>query len=355
MASIERRQNEDGTVSYRAKIRLRGHPVQSATFERLSDAKRWAQQVESDIRAGRHFATTEARKHTLAEAITRYKAEHLAELRDGERRGRQLDWWAERAGAFSLVEITPARITELQGKLAAEPIPGKGGTMRHRSPATINRYLAALSGVLSVAAKQWQWLERSPMESVAKRKEPPGRVRFLSDFERDALLRETARHEDLHLFTLLSLSTGARKSEIMGLEWRQIDMQRRVIVLEHTKNKERRSLPIVAPVLALLQKRVRRLDSPLLFPSHRNPRKPLAIEAPWREAVAAAGISGFRIHDMRHSCASWLAMAGVPMGTIAEILGHKSMQMTKRYSHLSTEHIAGVLENVTGKMLGGAV
>ncbi len=353
MAAIEKRTAQDGSTSYRAKVRLQGHPVQSATFQRLTDARRWAQQTEAAIREGRFFATSEARKHTLAEAVSRYRAEHLAELRDGERRGRQLDWWTERAGAFSLVEITAARITELQGKLAAEQIPGKGGVMRHRSPATINRYLAALSGVLSVAARQWQWLERSPMESVAKRKEPPGRVRYLSDGERDVLLRESARHEDLHLFVLLSLSTGARKSEIMNLEWRQIDMQRRVIELEHTKNKTRRSLPIVAPVLALLQKRVRRLDSPLLFPGHRNPRKPLVIEAPWREAIAAAGIEGFRIHDMRHSCASWLAMAGVPMGTIAEILGHKSLQMTKRYSHLSTEHLAGVLESVTGKMLGG--
>lgn len=353
MAAIEKRTTQDGSTSYRVKVRLRGHPVQSATFERLTDAKRWAQQTESAIREGRHFMVAEARKHTLAEAVARYKAEHLAELRDGERRGRQLDWWAEHAGAFSLVEITAARITELQGKLAAEPIPGKGGTKRQRSNATVNRYLAALSAVLSVAAKQWQWLERSPMESVAKRKEPAGRVRYLSEEEREALLQETAKHPDLHLFALLSLSTGARKSEIMSLEWQQIDMQRRVIVLHHTKNGERRSLPIVAPVLALLQKRVRRLDTPLLFPSHRNPRKPLAIDAPWRAAVAAAGIESFRIHDMRHSCASWLAMAGVPMGTIAEILGHKSLQMTKRYSHLSTAHLAETLERTTGKILGG--
>ena len=355
VATIERRQNEDGSASYRAKVRLKGHPAQTATFERLTDARRWAQSTEAAIKEGRYFQTGEARKHTLAEAVERYKAENLAELRDGERRGKQLDWWKASAGAYSLLEITPARITELRDKLAAETIPGKAGTTRHRSPATVNRYLAALSAVLSEAARGWQWLERSPMDAVAKRKEPPGRVRYLGDAERDALLKAASGHPDLYLFLVLALSTGARKSEILTLEWRQVDMARRVIYLERTKNGERRTLPVVGPALALLQERakVRHLSTPLLFPSHRDARKPIDLGKPWRDAIAAAGVENFRIHDMRHSCASYLAMAGVSMGVIAEILGHKSLQMTKRYAHLSTEHLAGVLESVADKTFSG--
>lgn len=355
MATIEKRQNGDGSASYRVKVRLKGHPVQSASFERLTDAKRWAQATEAAIREGRYFRTGEARKHTLADAIERYKSEKLAELRDGERRGKQLDWWKAEAGAYSLLEITPARITELRDKLAGELIPGKGGTMRRRSPATVNRYLAALSAVLSEAAKGWQWLERSPMDSVAKRKEPPGRVRYLSDSERERLITAAAGHPDLYLFLVLALSTGARKSEILTLEWRQVDFARRVIYLEHTKNKERRALPLVAHALELLQSRakVRRLDSGLIFPSHRNARKPIDLGKPWRDAIDAANIQNFRIHDLRHSCASYLAMAGTPLNVIAEILGHKTLQMTKRYAHLSTEHLAGVLEDVASKTFSG--
>lgn len=356
MASIEKRQNEDGSASYRVKVRLRGRPVESATFASLIKAKQWGAQTESAIREGRYFATTEARKHTLQEAIERYATERLAGLRDGERRGKQLAWWANYAGAYLLAEITAPRVAELRDKLAAETIPSKTGETRRRSPATINRYIAALSAVLSIAAKEWQWLERSPMDAVAKRKEPAGRVRYLGDTEREALLKAASGHADLYLFIVLALSTGARKSEILTLEWRQVDMARRVIYLEHTKNGERRTLPLVGPALVLLQERakVRRLSSPLLFPSHRDARKPIDLGKPWRDAISAANIENFRIHDLRHSCASYLAMAGVNMGTIAEILGHKSLQMTRRYAHLSTEHLAGVLENVTGKMFGGA-
>ena len=355
MASIEKRQNEDGSTTYRVKVRLKGQPVQSASFARLTDARKWGSDTESGIRAGRYFPKAEARKHTLSEAIERYKKEKLSEMRDGERRGKQLDWWKARAGAYLLMEITPARITELKDKLGAEPVQGKGGTVRHRSPATVNRYLAALSAVLSRATKGWQWLERSPMDAVEKRKEPPGRVRYLSDAERGALLKASESHPDLHLFIVLALSTGARKSEILTLEWRQVDMARRVIYLERTKNNERRTLPIVAPALELLKGRakVRHLNKPLLFPSHRNNHKPIDLAKPWRDAITAADINNFRIHDLRHSCASYLAMSGVSMGVIAEILGHKSIQMTKRYAHLSTGHLAEVMETQADKTFSG--
>ena len=72
MANIEKRTSNDGKTSYRVKIRLKGFPSQSATFERITDAKKWVQQTESAIREGRHFKTTEAKRHTLAELIDRY-------------------------------------------------------------------------------------------------------------------------------------------------------------------------------------------------------------------------------------------------------------------------------------------
>lgn len=350
MATIEKRTTAEGT-SYRVKIRLRGQPVQSATFTRLSDAKRWAEQTAAAMREGRHFATTEAKRHTLNDAITRYKAEKLPRLKDEATRTAQLDWWARALGGYVLADLTPARINEAKERLSRETIAGG----RVRSDATINRYLAALSVVLSTCAKAWEWIETSPMRRVEKRKEPRGRVRFLSDDERERLLEACKDHPDLFAAVLLALTTGARRMEIMGLSWGQVDLARRVILLEDTKNGERRPLPIVGPALDMLRERakVRRLDTDLVFPGRIRPKQPVDLRTPWETALKRAGIEDFHWHDLRHTTASYLAMNGAGQQEIAAVLGHKTLQMVKRYAHLSHEHVASVMEDMAGKIFGG--
>ena len=351
MATIEKRTTADGT-SYRVKIRLRGQPVQTATFVRLSDAKRWAEQTATAMREGRHFATTEAKRHTLRDAVDRYKAEKLSRLKDKATRAAQLDWWAQELGMLVLADLTPARITEAREKLSREPITGG----RVRSDATVNRYLAALSVVLATCVKSWEWLEVSPMRRVEKRKEPRGRVRYLSEDERERLLSACKDNPDLYAAVVLALTTGARRMEIMGLSWAQVDLSRRVILLEDTKNGERRPLPIVGPALDILRERakVRRLDTDLLFPGRIHPKQPLDLRTPWETALKKAGVENFHWHDLRHTTASYLAMNGAGLQEIAAVLGHKTLAMVKRYAHLSHEHVAGVMEDMAGKIFGGA-
>ena len=143
MASLRKRTNKDGSVSYRVDVRLKGFPPQRASFRRITDAKRWGQQCEAAIREGRYFKTTEARKHTLAEAIDRYKESVLPAKRDQKKQSAQLDWWRNELGPFSLADVGPASLGEARDKLA------KG-----RAPATVVRYLAALSHVLR-RCSQW--------------------------------------------------------------------------------------------------------------------------------------------------------------------------------------------------------
>lgn len=349
MATIEKRTTAEG-VSYRVKIRLRGQPVQTATFSRLTDARRWSEQTAAAMREGRHFATTESKRHTLSDAIARYKIEKLPHLKDGLHRGRQLDWWARELGDHVLADLTPARITEARERLALAPMTGG----RLRSDATINRYLAALSTVLATAAKSWVWIETSPMRRVEKRKEPRGRVRFLSEEERIRLLAACQDHPDLYAAVMLAVTTGARRMEIMSLSWGQVDLSRRVILLEDAKNGERHPLPIVGPALDILRERakVRRLDTDLLFPGRIHPKQPVDLRTPWETALKRAGIENFHWHDLRHTTASYLAMNGAGLQEIAAILGHKTLQMVKRYAYLSHEHVAGVMENMAGKIWG---
>lgn len=250
MANIEKRTSQDGQTTYRVKIRLKGFPAQSATFVRLTDTRKWAQQTETAIREGRHFKTTAAKRHTLNEAIDRYVKNVLPTKPKSEyTQVGQLIWWKEAIGSYSLADITPALIAQHRDKLMQE----KPKTRNFRAPATVNRYLAVLSHVFTIATKEWMWVEENPLRKVTKMKEPRGRVRFLSDEERTRLLSASKESDSPYLYTavVLALSTGARRMEILGLRWQDVDLIRAVITLHETKNGERRVLPLSGHALEL--------------------------------------------------------------------------------------------------------
>lgn len=353
MANIETRTGDDGSPTFRVRIRLRGYPAVSQSFARKTDAKRWATQTEAAIREGRYFQAAEAKRHTLAEAIDRYSADFLdGRLKDAEGRRSQLAWWRRELGAFSLDELTPARIASARDKLAA----GKTHLGGRRSPATVTRYLAALSHCLSVAMREFCWMEDNPLRRVTKPREPRGRVRFLDDNERARLLDAVKASTDpnLHALVVLALATGMRQGEAMGLTWADVDFDRSRAVLHDTKNGERRAVPLSRSAVAVLREhgKLRRLGVAFVFPSVRT-NEPVFPRDAWERAVAAAEIENFRFHDLRHSTASYLAMHGASLMEIAEVLGHKTLAMVRRYAHLSEQHTRGVLERMNDAILGG--
>ena len=353
MATIQERVAHDGSTTYRVQIRLKGYPAQTASFSRKTDAKKWNAQTETAIREGRHFKTTEAKRHTLAEAIKRYIKQVLpSKPKSFDKQANQLKWWTEKIGAFTLADVTPSMIAEQRDKLSV------GITIRgtKRNQATVNRYLAALSHVFTIASKEWGWVDSNPLSKVRKLTEARGRVRFLSDDERDRLLAACKESvcEELYLLVVLFLSTGARRMEILGLRWSDVDLNRRVILLEHTKNNERRILPLQGHAYDLLNSyaKIRRINTELIFASKTNPEKPMDIRTAWEGALKRAEIQDFKLHDCRHSAASYLAMNGATLSEIAEVLGHKTLQMVKRYAHLSDSHTAGVVEKMNKKIFG---
>jgi integrase len=346
MATIEKRTTDSGT-SYRVKVRLTGYPPETATFERLTDARAWAAKTESDMKEGRHFG--QSKRHAFSELADEY-APHA---KDAPR----LEYWREVFGTERLADITPARIAKERDKLLSEGTGRKDaatGELKKRTGATVNRYLAALSSCLSYGVKELQWLERNPMERVRKPAENKGRVRFLSDDERAALLEACRPHADLYLAVVLSLTTGARQAEIMGLRWGQIDFARQVISLQKTKNGDRRALPLVGQALDLLRERgrVRTLGDDRIFPPSARARKSdyLDLRDPWTKALKTAGIEDFHWHDLRHTAASYLAMSGVSLVEIAKVLGHRTLQMVARYSHLSDGHIVATGQKLADRM-----
>jgi integrase len=351
MASIEERTTNDGKNRYRVLVRLKGHPSQSATFERLTDARKWASKTETDIREGRYFKYSEAKRRTIAEMIDRYLREVLPGKKKEYQATRtyQLKFWKERIGSYTLADATPAIIAEARDKLARTPARGD----RERSAASVNRHLAALSTVFTLAMKEWMWIDDTPMRKVSKLTESRGRVRFLSDEERKALLQACRESDEPLLYPLVvtAISTGARQGEFLSIRWSNVDFHMGLIRLENTKNNERRAVPLTSHALELLKEMasVRRIDTDLVFP-FKGGRQ--GVRGPWSKALKTADIEDFRFHDLRHSAASYLAMNGATLAEIAEVLGHKTLQMVKRYAHLTEQHTSRVVERMNKQIFG---
>lgn len=352
MAYIQERNGKDGKPSYRVQVRKKGYPIQTASFKRKTDAKKWAQSVEAAIDERRYRNVAQAKRHTVGELIDRYIENYLPRKPRSEPLQRQqLKWWRKQIGALTLADLTTDIIVEHRDRLAHRVLP----TGKQISPSTVNRYLAALSHVLTIGVKELRWLPDSPIRDVSKLKEPQGRVRFLSDDERNRLLEACDASDNRYLLTIviIALSTAMRKNEILTLNWDAVDLDRHWIILENTKNKERRTVPLVGKAYEMICDLAAKADgqSSLLFPG-RNPLKPIVIKKAWYTALARSELENFRFHDLRHSAASYLAMNGASLPEIADILGHKTYQMVKRYAHLSTPHIAGVVERMNAKIFG---
>lgn len=360
MASIEKRTANDGTTTWRVRVRKHGNPIRTKTFTRKTDAQAWARNLEEKIDRGQVIQTQEATRRTLAEAIDKYLLDvlpHKANNRNSRNVSRHLAWWRAELGSYTLSAVTPAVLVDSRDKLRRSTSTGKGMKAKARAPGTVNRYLLALSGVLSTVANEWMWLETSPMAKVKKLGEPRGRVRFLSDAERAALLSACKASDSVMLYpvVVLALSTGMRQGEILGLEWNRVNLKRGAIILEETKNGERRTVPLVghaADVLREYKRAHRRVDTVLVFPS-KDGKKPAAIRQSWFRVVEKADLKNFRFHDLRHSAASYLAMNGASITEIADVLGHKTLAMVKRYSHLTEQHTSRVVERMNAEIFEG--
>lgn len=338
MATIRKLPQKDGSFHWQAVVRKEGRPARYATFHTRTDAVRWARTQEVDLERDDSGITTEAHRHTLQQAIDRYRREVLPELRPSTQYSYQIHlvWWEAQLGTLHLAELHPARIATCRDLLI------KAG----KSPATVTRYLATLASVITAAVRRWHWLPSSPLAQVSKPTVRNERQRFLTEDELSRLLaacRESSSR-DLLLAVLLAVSTGARQGEILGLRWRDIDLERGILHLragiETVTKGGSRSVALAAEVAPLLEARAATgtLAEDLIFPSRVTRRHPIDLRKPFSTALERACIKDFHWHDLRHACASFLAKDGASLLEIGAILGHRNASTTKRYSHLTEDH-----------------
>ncbi len=209
------------------------------------------------------------------------------------------------------------------------------------APATVRYSLSILRHVYRRAV-EWGYLARNPLERLRMPKEPRGRTRFLDDDEIARLLASIPAAGDiselnrvyLRPLVVVALATGLRRGEILRLERRDIDWQGRTATARGTKNGDDRTVPLNQDALEALRSLPPRLHNPRLFPFS-GPQVSVAFE----RALKRAGIAGCRFHDLRHTAASRLVIQGVSLRAVQEILGHRTLAMVQRYSHLSAAHL----------------
>lgn len=364
MHEIKKRVKKDGKISYTACIRVKGYPTMSATFAKKSLAERWIAENEIPMKTGRHIKSFESKNHTMAELIDRYLENELLERKSDQDKYRMhLNWWKSQIGAYYLNSIDNIMLTEYRDKLSKEKclIPRKGMEAKKsdktRSNATVNRYMASLSTVLSIAVKEYGWLEENPMLKVVKKKESRGRVRFLEEKEVVRLLAESKKQSyELYLCVLIALSTGARYSEITNLTWKNVDIIHRQFHFLDTKNGEDRGVAITSDVYNELKqfKKIQNIKSDKVFAT-KDGKTVIYLRGQFEKALKLAKINDFHFHDLRHTAASYLAKGGASLLEIATILGHKTLQMVQRYAHLTKNHTATVLENMNKEMFKSLV
>jgi integrase len=348
MATFEKRVALSGKITWRCRVRRQTGPWLTKSFSRKSDAEEWARGVERAMDVGDFVPSAEARKRTLADAIDRYLEFTLPRSKhrkNAKEQTRLLEWWKTELGRRPLAAITTAVVAEARDSLskrltrAGEPLSGS----------TVNRYVTALSAVMRVTVKEFGWIGKNPVAGVGRLEDSKGRERFLSDDERVALLAacDASACAALPHFVRLALATGARKGELLALQWPNVDLSRRTARFVDTKNGENRTVPLAQTAVDTLKRwKDGRLPVGAVFPDMAGP-----LDKAWREARDAAGLQGFRFHDLRHSAASYLAMSGATLMDIAAILGHKTLAMVKRYSHLSEQHTTAAIDRMASKFL----
>jgi len=338
MASIYKRKSKDGKSSvWRAVVRIKGYPTTCNTFERKQEAEDWANDTERRIKLGQYNFESNNTSQTYSALLDRLiddgALQHHRSLKNTQA---QYNYWRERFGAYALVRITPELISKERQLLVNTPT--HKGTKP--SPSTVNRYMATLASTLSYAVKQLRWLHENPSTNLLKLKEAPGRDRILDDDEIARLLEACRQSKSRYLYTIVvfALTTGARRGEILGLEWRNVDFDNRLAHLKETKNGRPRSVALSDPLIAQLKAlyTVRHPQKPLVFAS-KTPFGRVDIKKAWMEALKRSGILNYHFHDLRHQFCTFAAGMGASNVQLATAMGHRSLEMLLRYSNLDAE------------------
>lgn len=345
--------------TWKAVIRKAGWPTTSKTFRIKRDAEDWSRRTEDDMVRGVFIQRSNAERMTVEAALNRYLKEVTPTKRPSSQHTerRRAPILIAHLGRYSLAALTPDVIAQYRDERLAGDV-GSDGKRHPRSNNTVRIELALLGHLFTIALKEWGLgLTYNPVQSIRRPAPGPGRDRRLFPAEEKRLLRAADAHSNpmLGWIVRLALETGMRSSEITGLTRPQVDLNRRVIRLQQTKNGSSRTVPLTHEATRVLREAlgnpIRPIDTDLVFfgePGRTDgKRHPYQFNPMWRKIKLASGLPDLHFHDLRHEAVSRLVEAGLSDQEVAAISGHKSMQMLKRYTHLRAEDLVGRLDTIS--------
>jgi len=209
--------------------------------------------------------------------------------------------------------------------------------------ATVNRELSFLKTVFNKAV-EWEKTDRNPAAKVRKEREE-GRVRTLEPKEARGLIEGASAH--LRSLLVLAIMTGLRRGELFSLKWSDVDLEDRVLTVraENAKSGKARTVPLNETALRTLERLPRFAD--FVFPNLKTGRRLVDVKRAFGTACRRAGIKDLRFHDLRHTAATWLIEAGADLVTVAQVLGHSSIEITKKYCHPSEARARAAMERLS--------
>lgn len=349
--------------SWKAVIRKTGWPTSAKTFRTKRDAEDWARRTEDEMVRGVYIRRAGSERTTIEAALRRYVAEVTPSKRPLTQISevRRAEILIKRLGRYSLAALTPDIVARYRDeRLAGETV--LDGAKRPLSNNTVRLELALLGHMFNVALKEWGLgLTHNPVQSIRRPSPGAGRDRRLSHQEEQRLLAAVDAHSNpmLGWIVRLALETGMRSSELLGLRRRQVDLERRVLRLQETKNATSRTVPLTREATRILRVAlngpVRPIDTDLVFfgePGRDGHRRPYQFNPMWLRIKRECGMPDLHFHDLRHEAVSRLVEAGLSDQEVSAISGHKSMQMLKRYTHLRAEDLVERLDTATLRRSG---
>ncbi len=293
--------------------------------EAIGPSKRLAVSVlakrRTEIAENRFLDVAKARETTFEQLAEAYMDWAWVNKQSADRDERSIKTLARWFGGHLITAITPLALEKYKRQRSKEV-----------SGSTVNRELACLKHMFSKGIA-WDMADDNPVKKVRMFKEPPGRIRYLSHDEISRLLEEATQH--LKPIIVVALLTGMRKSEILRLTWKDLDFDRQIIHVRNSKNGEARQIAMSHDVESLLGG-LPRVHTQVFTRADGNPV--INIKTCFERAVRLSQIEDFSFHDLRHTFASYMMMNGAELLTVSRILGHKTINMTLRYAHLSPSY-----------------
>lgn len=356
MATIRKRGS-----SYQVQVRVEGHPPQSKSFSTLEDARRWGREIEADLVRGKFIDPTESKQKTLGDCLDTY-LEEITALKKGKAQEKSLIrlWKSQTISRKAMVNLRPEDFVELRNQWLKEGY----------TPATVVRRMALISHLFEIARTDWRMynlrnliadVRMPPVRNARSRRvtalesanEDEDGAHPVSDDELQRILKTTESVLLPHLINL-AIETAARRSELINLQWEDVNLPRRFMTLRDTKNTEDRDVPLSTRAVEIFKALAPKTAGPVFsmnkdavtraFTRARDrARKAYLVECEKAKTVPLPRfLVDLTFHDLRHEATSRLAMK-LHMHELARVTGHKDLRMLLRYYNPRVEELLAKL------------